>query len=407
MSQYDVAIVGAGLAGLRVANLLEEQGYHCVLIEQQSKIGGAVQTECVDGYLLDKGFQVLLPAYQQASECFNYEDLNLCYLNRGANLINDDKQFALMHPKYHFFKSLSSLKDSISYIADFYQILRLCKDLKNPLDYACKQPEMSLAAFFEQHFSDAFIKYFLAPFFSGILSDLTLQSSNRLFYFYMACFLKGGSAIPKQGMQALSDQLFYRLKSTCVLLQESVDTLEKNTLCLASGKKIKASHIVFACPHQLLSQYINLPVHYSSLCTYYFALQKPLKPNRSLHLSSCKQSLINHFVCISDVSSSYAKKGSLYSVTSLKSLDVQTNLSAITKELAAYLDVLSHELHFIKAFPIKRVIPLSLQYQSQFLQTTHPFIHVAGDWCIQGSINGALSSAKQCFLHVQKKLENV
>ena len=56
---YDVAIVGGGLAGLTCGAYLSKQGYHVVLCEQGSKVGGLVNTFDYKGFKLDGGIRAI------------------------------------------------------------------------------------------------------------------------------------------------------------------------------------------------------------------------------------------------------------------------------------------------------------------------------------------------------------
>ena len=58
-----VIIVGAGLAGLTCARVLAESGAAVTLFEASDGVGGRVRTDTVDGFLLDRGFQVYFTAY--------------------------------------------------------------------------------------------------------------------------------------------------------------------------------------------------------------------------------------------------------------------------------------------------------------------------------------------------------
>ena len=62
MSDKKVIIVGAGLAGLNAARTLTRAGVGCTVLEAADGVGGRVRTDIVDGFKLDRGFQVLLDA---------------------------------------------------------------------------------------------------------------------------------------------------------------------------------------------------------------------------------------------------------------------------------------------------------------------------------------------------------
>src|ERR1700686_4930560 len=73
----DVLIVGAGLAGLCCARELQAKGVSFQILEASNGIGGRVRTDEVDGFLLDRGFQVLLTSYPEARRLLDYKALDL------------------------------------------------------------------------------------------------------------------------------------------------------------------------------------------------------------------------------------------------------------------------------------------------------------------------------------------
>ena len=73
----DVVVVGAGLAGLQCARTLTAAGLQVVVLEAADAVGGRVRTECIDGFLCDRGFQVLNPAYPAVRRSVDLEALEL------------------------------------------------------------------------------------------------------------------------------------------------------------------------------------------------------------------------------------------------------------------------------------------------------------------------------------------
>src|SRR5258708_8628012 len=83
-STPDVLIIGAGLAGLACARHLADVGVSFQIIEASDGIGGRVRTDEFEGFLLDRGFQVLLTAYPEAQRTLDYHALDLKKFTPGA-----------------------------------------------------------------------------------------------------------------------------------------------------------------------------------------------------------------------------------------------------------------------------------------------------------------------------------
>jgi phytoene dehydrogenase-like protein len=80
----DVVVVGAGLAGLACARDLAAAGLQVRLLEASDAAGGRIRTDVVEGFRLDRGFQVLLTEYPEARRVLNYDALALKSFLPGA-----------------------------------------------------------------------------------------------------------------------------------------------------------------------------------------------------------------------------------------------------------------------------------------------------------------------------------
>jgi NAD(P)-binding Rossmann-like domain len=82
-----VIIIGSGMSGLASAKELMESGCNeFIVVDSADGPGGRVKTDNVDGYLLDRGFQVFIDSYPEAKLLFDndFSNLNLKPFLPGA-----------------------------------------------------------------------------------------------------------------------------------------------------------------------------------------------------------------------------------------------------------------------------------------------------------------------------------
>src|SRR5688500_2384182 len=101
IGRSDVIVVGAGLAGLRCAVLLSRAGLDVAVVEASDAIGGRVRTDRVDGFLLDRGFQVFNDAYPEVRAAVDLGRLDLCRMDDAVVVHRGGRLHRLANPLAH------------------------------------------------------------------------------------------------------------------------------------------------------------------------------------------------------------------------------------------------------------------------------------------------------------------
>ncbi|QDZ24710.1 amine oxidase [Chloropicon primus] len=209
----DVVIVGGGISGLACAVELEREGVEYALVEAQDEVGGRVRTDYVDGYTLDRGFQIFLTAYPKAVELLDFEELKLREFYAGASVRYGGEFHRVADPLRHPVDGVLSLANPIGSVRDkvLVGLYRLQAYLK-PLEAIFAGEETSIARHLEDvGFSDRIIKTFFRPFLGGIFFDRELGTTSRLFEFVMKMLATGSNCLPEGGIGEVSRQLAGRL----------------------------------------------------------------------------------------------------------------------------------------------------------------------------------------------------
>jgi len=225
-SRPHVLIIGAGLAGLACARRLTQSGLTCTVLEASDDIGGRIRTDRVAGFQLDRGFQIFLTGYPEARKTLNYATLNLMPFHPGA-LIRYAGRFHLMSDLFRRPQDLvQTLLSSIGSFADKVRLLRVRRDAlhQRPCSEMSDPARPTHEVLHAYQFSDAMMTRFFHPFLSGVFLETGLTTPCWIFELVWGAFCRGETALPRDGIGAIAQQLAAPLPSESIRLNMPCNT---------------------------------------------------------------------------------------------------------------------------------------------------------------------------------------
>ncbi len=397
----DVLIIGAGIAGLTAAKVLKEAGVTIKLLEASDEVGGRIRTDKVDGFLLDRGFQVFLTAYPEAKRFLDYDRLDLRPFTPGALIFDEQGITTVGDPLRHPASLFQTLFSGVGTFADKLRLLRLKLKLsrKSIGDIFADSETTTLAYLQQQGFSEKIITRFFRPFITGIFLERELATSSRMFEFVFKMFSEGDAAVPAQGMGMIPLQLAEGLSSDELVLNETVTWIGASRVSTASGQTYPSEYVLIATDQLHKPPPYQLPPGSwkTVTCLYFTADQPPFsKPLVALNASIGK--LVDHIAVMEQVSSSYSHSGKSLISVSLVGYEPGLLTSRlpedVLRELSGWYPDAVNWQH-LKTYPVTYALPKDNHVRNEPLKlnlTGNCFI--CGDHLLNGSINAAMKSGR-------------
>ena len=306
----DVIIIGAGISGLACALAVEESGLTPLVLDASDAVGGRIRTDKKDGFLLDRGFQVLQTWYPEARRILDYAALDLRPFDPGA-LVRFAGRFHRVTDVWR--RPSRLLQMAISPVATPADKLRMLtlrrRALNGDLKTLYERPESdALTRLQELSFSPRIIERFFKPFFAGVFYEPDLAVSSRAFEFVFRAFALGDTALPARGMGEIPAQLAATLPPDSIRLQARVRQLLHGQVVLENGERLRAPALVIATDAREAARLLGedvLPETRGTTC-FYFAAEQPPFPGPDLALNGEGVGLINSLLVPSNLSEHYA-----------------------------------------------------------------------------------------------------
>ncbi|MCF6745553.1 FAD-dependent oxidoreductase [Blastococcus sp. KM273128] len=399
----EVLVVGAGLAGLSAATRLAAAGVDVHVLEASGHPGGRLATERVDGFVVDRGFQVFNTGYPRAAD-LDLAALELGWFERGAVVRVDGRAHRVVDPRRQptavvgtAAAPLGSLREKAALVAfslraGYAPVQRLLQAPETTADESLRTAGVGAAA----------LERFLRPFLAGVLLEDELATSSRYVDLLWRSFVRGSTGLPAEGMQAIGEQLAGRLESGRVHLRTAVRSVSPGSVTTDAGTWSAGAVVVATDPatasRLLPAVEADAP---REVTTHLHVLPASPWPAPLIVLGQPRGRVVNSAV-VSDAQPRYSPDGRALVASS--TLD-RTREDEVRGEVAAAHGVSPTELEHLTSVTVPGAQPAALPpLQLRRAVDLGDGLFVCGDHRDTPSIQGAMASGARAARAVLRRI---
>lgn len=397
-ARADVVVVGAGLAGLTAADQLTRAGLEVVVIEAADGVGGRVRTDRVDGFLLDRGFQVLNTAYPAAKRVLDLDALDLQEFDRAALLHLDGRNVRVGDPRREL-RALPRIATAPLGGPSKKAALALYAGMvvATPPSRIKKHDDLPAIEHWAAHHLDGHpVDRLLRPFFSGVLLEEEMTTSSRFVDLMVRMFALGASTLPAGGMQQIAEQLAARLQPGSVHLDVAAQEVSAHRVTTDAGV-IEARAVVVATDADTAARLAGGglgPTTWKGVTTVYHAVDDAPLDTATLLLDP--DGPINNTTVISVAAPSYAPDGRALVATSLvHGRRTAFDEKGVRARLAVLYGTSTSRWEHLASYDVPHSLPAMPAPHDFRKPVRYGDLYVCGDHRDTSSIQGALVSGRR------------
>ncbi len=399
----DVVIVGAGLAGLAAARHLSTADLDICVVEASDDVGGRIRTDVVDGFQLDRGFQLYNPAYPEGRRVLDHAALDLRAFTAGAQISLGSRMYRVADPRREPRWVWSTMTAPLGGLAGElrFATYALSRSLRSTAALRAEPDMTTQQALRAAGVDDRLMQRLVRPFLSGVFLESELSTSRRFADLVLRSFIRGTPSVPASGMAAIPRQLAAALPVP-VHLQTTVTEVGANSVRTSRGR-IEAGAVIIATDPTAAGHLAPsiTPPQARAVTTWYYrpdVAGSTLTGGRGvLALDGLGRGPLVNAVVLSNAAPEYAPSGE--ALVSCSALGVHTDPaaeSAARQHLGRLLDADTRRWDHLATYPI----PYALPAMNVPLDVRRPVrvsdgIYVAGDHRDTASIQGALVSGRR------------
>lgn len=399
-----MVVVGAGLAGLTCAVELTSADLEVLVLERSDGVGGRVRTDEVEGYRLDRGFQVLLTAYPEAERLLDYAALDLRPFFPGAVIREGGRFRRLADPWRRPLAGVAGVLRGVVPPSDALRMARLRASVRRgtAAEQRARPERPTIERLRAEGFSESIVNRFFRPFFGGVFLDCELATSDRQLEFVFRMFAAGDIAVPARGMGEIPRQLASRLPHGSIRLGALVEAVDDGVVHLEGGQRVEAKAVVVAADASDARELVDVAggARWRGVTCLYFAADRPPITGPMLVLDGEGGGPVNNLCVMSQVAPAYAPGGrSLVSVTvlGLPTQDDDRIESEVKSQLRDWFGPPVDGWRHLRTYRIERALPDQsppTPGRGQLASRIGERLYICGDHRADGSINGAMASGR-------------
>ncbi|CAB4745660.1 MAG: FAD-dependent oxidoreductase [Actinobacteria bacterium] len=376
--RFDCIVIGSGLAGLSAALHLQNNGVDVAVLEASDRPGGRIATDSIDGYLCDRGFQLINSKYPSLVELNVIDEIDFIPAPRVIEVALGGSRHAIGDPRSAPF---SILDKATGTIPEKLALLRAALS-KSKKDQSVGEVLSASGTTYER---------VLRPFLTGVFLADPNSVDARYGVSIIRSFINGVPGLPRMGVGQLPGALAKRVKN--LALNTRVERISHSTLETSQGD-YSARKIIVATDPTTAVQLLDLPdvtTLVGCITWYHSTLINPSGSGRLVVDGQGRGPVINSIV-VSDISPAYAPVGHnlISSTTGLGSTE-----SDVRRHLALMWGVDTRDWQLIAKYEIPAALPLhSIGKVLSRPVKINEDLYVIGDHRAVPSQQGALFSGK-------------
>ena len=374
----EVLIIGAGFAGLSAAITLESAGVDVTVIEASDRPGGRIASDVINGFICDRGFQLINAKYPALQELEVIKEIDFIPAPRVIEVAFGDRRHRIGDPRQ---VPWTALNKATGTIPEKLALLRFIVG-KAKAGESIGEALRNTGTCYDR---------VLRPFLQGVFLTDPDNVDATYGHSIIKSFVNGKPGVPRNGVGELPKALAKRVSN--IVYNTRVDRIDLTSVHTNNGT-YTANKIVVATDATTATQLLGLTEvpRMAGCITWYHAVSQNPSGNGSLVVDGQRRGPIINTVVMSDISANYAPSGQhLVSTTT----ELNVTESDVRRHLAVVWGTGTHDWQFIAKYEIPAALPIHSvgRALSQSMKISeHHF--VAGDHRTVPSQQGALFSGR-------------